>query len=141
MRRGRASSARVGMTLIEVLLAAAILGLGLSALMAQMSGGFRLLAASRDFEDAQWVLSIGELKYPLRPQDDIEEDLAVAPDTLDTELSDALRDRGFTYERMVDEREEPPLNVADDGLYVVRTQVSWLGHTESFVRYVWAKPE
>jgi prepilin-type N-terminal cleavage/methylation domain-containing protein len=134
-----AGDARLGMTLIEVLLAAAILGLGLSALMAQMSGGFRLLAASKDFEDAQWVLSIGELKHPLRPKDDIQKDLTVAPDTLDGELSDALRTRGFIFERVVDERQDPPPNVADDGLYVVRTRVSWNTHTEEFVRYVWAK--
>ena len=135
------SQRRRGMTLIEVLLAAAILGMGLSALMAQMSGGFRLLKASKDFEDAQWVLAIGELKHPLRPRDDIEEDLAVEPDPLDDELPDDLAGKGFTFERAVDEKEDPPPNVAEDGLYVVRTRVNWNGHTEEFVRYVWMKPK
>ncbi|NLL83040.1 MAG: type II secretion system protein [Lentisphaerae bacterium] len=130
-----------GMSLIEVLLAAAILGFGLSALMAQMSGGFRLLKAAKDFEDAQWILSVGELKHPLRPKDDIEEDLTVEADSLDGELPDDLTGKGFTYERVVDEKEDPPDNVADDGLYVVRTRVNWFGHTEEFVRYVWKKPQ
>jgi prepilin-type N-terminal cleavage/methylation domain-containing protein len=137
----RSRSARSGMTLIEVLLAAAILGLGLSALMAQMSGGFRLLTASKDFEDAQWVLAVGELKHPLRPKDDIEEDLAVDPDPLESELPDALLQRGFTFERVVDEKEDPPPNVPDDGLYIVRTRLNWNNHTEEFVRYVWQKPK
>jgi len=137
----KTGDARIGMTLIEVLLAAAILGMGLSALMAQMSGGFRLLSASRDFEDAQWVLAIGELKHPLRSKDDIETDLAVAPDSLDSELPEELRRRGFTFERVVDEKEIPPLNVPEDGLYVVRTRVTANNHTEEFVRYVWQKPK
>lgn len=132
---------RHGMTLIEVLLASAILGMGLSALMAQMSGGFRLLKASKDFEDVQWVLAIGELKHPLRPKDDIEQDLAVEPDSLDDKLPDDLVGKGFTFERTVDEKEDPPPNVAADGLYVVRTRVNWNTHTEEFVRYVWMKPK
>jgi len=129
------------MTLIEVLLAAAILGMGLSALMAQMSGGFRLLKASKDFEDAQWVLAVGELKHPLRPKDDIEKDLTVEPDSLDNELPADLAGKGFAFERVVDEKEDPPPNVAADGLYVVRTRVHWHNHTEEFVRYVWMKPK
>jgi len=132
---------RRGLSLIEVLLAAAILGFGLSALMAQMSGGFRLLRVAKDFEDAQWVLAIGELKHPLRFKDDIEEDLNVEADTLDDELPDDLRDKRFVYEREVDEKEDPPPNVAEDGLYVVRTRVKWGDHTEEFVRYVWQKPK
>lgn len=135
------SDRQCGMTLIEVLLAAVILGMGLSTLMAQMSGGFRLLRASKDFEDAQWVLALGELKHPLRFKDDIEKDLTVSPDTLDSELPDDLRGKDFTFERVVDEKEDPPLNVAEDGLYVVRTRVNWHDHTEEFVRYVWMAPK
>ena len=47
---------------------------------------------------------------------------------------------GFTFERHVDEREEPETNVVDDKLFVLRTRVSWgsgkEGYYEELVRFI-----
>lgn len=139
---GRASMlghSKSGLTLIEVLIATLILGLGITALMHGFSNCLRMMKASKEFADAEWVLSLGELKYPIRETANVAEDLKVDPDSLDSELPDALRDRGYKFERIVDEKPDDDT----DKLYVVRTRVTWGdGSTdnqfvEEVVRYVW----
>ena len=66
----------------------------------------------------------------MRDIEDIEEDAVVDPDS-------SLKE-GYVFERTVDEKEEPEEGVEDDGLYVVRTTVTWGDgrNTEEIVRYM-----
>ena len=121
---------RSGFTLIEILFATMILSLGLITLMAGVSNCAAMMTLSQEYQQAQYVFSLGELKYPIEDSDDVEEELPVDPDT---ELVE-----GYTFERTVDEKEEE-LGVVDDKLYTVRTRVSWGDGSEQFeelVRYV-----
>jgi prepilin-type N-terminal cleavage/methylation domain-containing protein len=128
-----------GLTLIEVLLATMILGLGITTLMAGMMSCLGVMKASREYADAEWVLGLGELRHPIRPTEDVEEDVAVEEDTLDEDLPESMRERGFVYERTVEEEADED----KDKLFIVRTRVSWgegsgdQRQTEEVVRYVW----
>ena len=124
-------SPRQAFTLIEVLLAAALLGIGMVVLLFGLSQCLSAIRVSARLQEVQWVMGLGELTYPLRDRRDQsvrdpERDLAVAPDGGLAE--------GFRFERIVDPDED------EDGLYVVRTRVSWGAGDSAFeevVRYVW----
>ena len=114
------------MTLVEVLLAVVILGVGLATIMMALSQSLGLMRASKEYLDAQWVLGLGELKHPLRETDDVKEKVPVAKESLDDLLNDELRLRNYLFSREVDEKEESP-DIEDDGLFVVRSKVEWGG--------------
>lgn len=121
---------RAGFTLIEVLIATLILALGLIALMTSLGNCATMMMLSKEYQDAQYVFSLGELKYPFKESTDVEKDLPVDPDS---ELVE-----GYVFERTVDEK-ELDTNEVDDKLYVVRTRVSWgrgEDQSEELVRYV-----
>jgi len=124
-----ATNRRRGFTLIEVLMATMILSGGLIVLMTSLSTCIEMVTLSKQMQQVQYVLSLGELKYPIKETKDVEEDVPVDPDY---ELSD-----GFVFERTVDEKEENP-DIEDDGLYIVRTRVSWNDgkQSEEVVQYV-----
>ena len=65
-----------GFTLIEVLLAAIILGSGLTAILVSMSQSQRMMLSATDLETAQEVMDLGEMAYPLEDVKD-EDDLDV----------------------------------------------------------------
>lgn len=131
----RFAHSKSGMTLVEVLIATVILAVGLTSLMTGISSCLAVMRASREFATAQWVLGMGELKYPIRGVEEIE-DLNVEGDT-------SIAD-GFTFSREVEEKELAD-DEEDDGLYTVRTLVTWgsgkEGQREEVVRLVWLKPE
>ena len=134
------------MTLVEVLLAVMILGVGLTAIMVALSQSMGLMRTSKEYLDAQWVLGLGELKHPLRETNDVKEKVPVAPESLDEFLNDELRSRRYLYSRKVDEKEDSP-DIEDDGLFVVRSKVEWggvrysgrKGNEEEIVRLVLEK--
>jgi hypothetical protein len=117
------------MTLVEVLLASAILAIGLTVLLNGIANCLSVFRASREFSTAQWVLGLGELSYPIRTVEDVQ-DLAVDDDRSLAE--------GFTFARTVQEEDE---QTKKDGLYEVRTRVTWgeagPGECEEVVRLVW----
>ncbi len=127
-------ASRAGFTLIEVLLTALILGIGLTVLLSSLSICLRTMRLARDYDQVQWVLGLGELTYPepLQTSTDVKADYTVEPDT---ELYE-----GFTFERVVDEK--TPLESEKDELYVVRTRILWGEDgengrsSEELVRYV-----
>ena len=121
---------RSGFTLIEILLATMILALGLMTLLVSLSNCAAMMTLSKEYQDAQYVFNLGELKYPIVESTDVEDEVPVDPD------SDLVE--GYVFERTVDEK-ELDTNEVDDGLFVVRTRVSWGDGAEQFeelVRYV-----
>ena len=121
---------RAGFTLIEILIATMILAFGLMTLMVSLGNCAAMMTLSKQFQEAQYVFSLGELKYPIVESSDVEEELPVDPDT------DLVE--GYAFERTVDEK-ELDTNETDDSLYVVRTRVSWgtgENQAEELVRYV-----
>jgi prepilin-type N-terminal cleavage/methylation domain-containing protein len=121
---------RSGFTLVEVLLATVILAFGLMSLMAGLSSCAAMMTLAKEYQDAQYVFSLGELKYPMVESTEVEDELPVDPD------SDLVE--GYVFERTVDEK-DLGTNEVDDGLYVVRTRVSWGSgddQYEELVRYV-----
>ena len=123
-------SGRNGFTLIEILIATMILSFGLLTLMVGLGNCAAMMSLSKEYQDAQYVFSLGELKYPIMDSTDVEEELPVDPDS---ELIE-----GYVFERTVDEKELEQ-NEVDDNLYVVRTRVSWgtgENQYEELVRYV-----
>ena len=119
-----------GFTLIEVLIATMILSMGLLALMTGLGNCAKMVVLSKEFQKAQYVFSLGELKYPVEETDDVEKDLTVSPDSSLVE--------GYEFERTVDEK-KLATNEVDDELYTVRTIVSWgrgENQREELVRYV-----
>ena len=90
---------RRGFTLLEVLIAAIILGTGLAGILVSMSQAQRLMLSQGDIETAQEVMDLGEMAYPLeevKEEDDIE-----VRETRATELWDLV-----TEERMTSEQRE-----------------------------------
>jgi prepilin-type N-terminal cleavage/methylation domain-containing protein len=123
-------SARDGFTLVEVMLAAVILGVGLAVLMTAASRCLLVMKAARNYQEAQWVLGLGEADHPMAETNDLE-DLNVAP----TDYPN-----GCAFSREVEKDDED-----EDGLHVVRTRVTWTqrGHEmkEEIVSYVFRETE
>jgi prepilin-type N-terminal cleavage/methylation domain-containing protein len=113
-----------GFTLVEVLLATAILCASLVALLAGASRCLAVMKAAKNYQSAQWTLSMGEVDYPLMATNDVKR-LAV---------DEVTYPNGFTYTRTVEDDEDK------DNLYLVRITVAWPGHREGpheeVVRYV-----
>lgn len=111
---------RRGLTLIEVLLAVAILGLGIVMMLTAISRCLRVLQVSTGYHDALWALSAGEAEYPMIQRTDGEK---MEPEDLEVSAEDF---NGFVYERTV----EDPYESEEDSevrLLVVKTRVAWAG--------------
>ena len=121
---------KAAFTLLEVILAVIILGGALTVIYRAIIVNARMVAVSRERQEVAYVFSLGDLEHPLRDIKDIEEDAIVEPDP-------TLRE-GYVFERTVDEKEDPEDGVEDDGLYVVRTTVTWGDgeNREEIVRYL-----
>ena len=99
----------MGMTLVEVMLAVAILGVGFAVLLTAASRCLAAVKMARGYQEAEWTFSMGEAENPLFVTNDVES-LIVAPTTYDN---------GFTFSRDIEDDED------EDGLYVVRARVTW----------------
>ena len=117
-----------GMTLVEVLLAAFILGVGLMVLVTASSRCIAVLRRASLFQAARWALDRGEADNPLVRTNDVMT-LAVKAESVA---------EGLTYSREIEEDEN------EDGLYVVRARVTWSRDGREFneevVRYMLEDP-
>jgi prepilin-type N-terminal cleavage/methylation domain-containing protein len=144
---------RDGFTLIEILFATMILAFGLFSLMVGLGNCAQMMALSKEYQDAQFVFSLGERCYPVPPSDEIsdpEEDerLNIDPVTAEEMVKELEMDfsrevlevyENYTFERTVEEK-EVETGENDDGLYVLRTRISWgsgrEGYSEELVRLI-----
>ena len=149
---------RKGFTLLEVLLAAIILGTGLAGILVSMSQAQRLMLSQGDIETAQEVMDLGEMAYPLeevKEEDDID-----VRETRATELWDLVTEErmtseqrekfhGYTWERTnIDKNPNEDDLKRMNGLYRVRITVTWgergqgrgRKRQETYVT-LWRKPE
>jgi prepilin-type N-terminal cleavage/methylation domain-containing protein len=149
---------RRGFTLLEVLLAAVILGFGLTTILVSMSQSQKMMLSSTDLETAQEVMDLGEMAYPLSDVKDPDRDLDVEEQKAtelwekiapDVRLSKAQEEKfhGFTWQREALNRNDSEEDLKRIGnLYTVRITVKWgdrrrgNGEEESYVTF-WRKPE
>lgn len=137
MNRGRQ-----GFTLLEVMIATIILSMGLVVLLTSFMNCQRIMMMSRDYETAQYVLTLGETAYPLPSPDQVTDD-PLKNELLNIDETDAedllgeldMRNlphermeelRKYSFERTVDEVEDEELQ-RSGYLYTVRTFVRWGG--------------
>ena len=137
------SRGRRGFTLLEVMIATIILSLGLLVLLTSFMQCQRGMNGAQDFENAQYVLALGETLFPLPSADQVDDTgdaifdnelLVIEPVTVsdmldDLGMPDLPRDRmmqleSYTFERSIDEIDDEELE-RSGYLYTVRTVVSW----------------
>lgn len=103
---------RAGLTLIEVMLALTILGLGLSALIASVYRCLGIVRQARTYQTARYLLARVELENPLQLEEEIEE----GEETGDFEGGPA----GYRWTRTIES-----VGNKEDRLFQVKTRVSW----------------
>lgn len=144
-----------GFTLLEVVLATLILGLGLGAILFSVSNSQNMILDSTYYGTVQEVMDLGEMAYPLidvKDEDDLDVSEMKATELWELiskeRLTAAQEDKfyGYTWEREC-------LNKHDDeeverlgGLYRVKITVRWgdryrgHGESESYFTF-WRKKE
>lgn len=150
---------RKGFTLLEVLLASIILGLGLAGILVSMSQAQGFMQIMPDLLTAQEVMDMGEMAYPLEEVKD-EKDLQVRSCNVDELWKIIAGDRGpkltaeqrEKYHGFTWQREEVEAHMTEDDrkrlgyLHAVRITVSWGSrqrggkNSESYVA-LWREPE
>ncbi|MBO6066654.1 MAG: prepilin-type N-terminal cleavage/methylation domain-containing protein [Kiritimatiellae bacterium] len=148
---------RRGFTLLEVLLASIILGLGLTAIIVSMTQAQQMMLSSTYLQTAQEVMDFGDMAYPLSDVQDPDNDLDVR-ETKATELWEKFagevkltseqyeKYRTYTWEREALNRDDEEEIKRLGDLYTVRVTVRWgdrrrgNGEEESYITF-WRKPK
>ncbi|MFH0878287.1 MAG: prepilin-type N-terminal cleavage/methylation domain-containing protein [Lentisphaerota bacterium] len=120
---------RQGLTLIEVVIALAILGVGLTAMIETASRCLAVIKRARYYETARHLLSRAEAEEPLQIEDEVEEG---------TESGD-FKGGPYGYKWI---REIKVVGEEEDGLFEVRWAVTWNENnresSEEVVTYLYA---
>ena len=121
---------RSGLTLVEVMLAIVILGIGSGILLVAVSRCMAVATKAKHYSHAHSLLLRVDAENPItRNRDEIEEG-----------KDSGSFDDGYSWEREITESEED----GREGLYTVRTRVSWSarGKTsfEETTRYLYIRP-
>ena len=112
-----------GFSLVEVLIATAILAIGLLSIFSSMSPALAMFSASRRLQEVQWLIALAELKHPIAAFDELE-DLVVEEDD-ELTFGEEKFGEGCVFSRSIDEKEIDEDEEIDDGLYTMRTTVAW----------------
>ncbi len=122
---------RAGLTLIEVLLAVTILGIGIAGLVAAAAKALAVARQAKNYETAREAMARVELKYPLALVEKIKD--ANDSGSLDSPY------QGFRWSREVEQ-----VGLDEDYLFKVTTTISWAdagkNSSESITTYVY-RPE
>jgi prepilin-type N-terminal cleavage/methylation domain-containing protein len=120
---------RNGMTIIEVVLASAILSVALVVLLTGAARCLGVMKLARNYQTARWTMDLGNQEHPMLSTNDVN----------DLEVAAITYPNGYKYSRTVEDDED------EDGLYIIRTRVSWSDRGrepyEEVVEYVWQKEE
>ena len=149
---------RKGFTLLEVLLASIILGLGLAGILVSISQSQRFMQTMPDIVTAQEVMDMGEMAYPLSEVKEVD-DIKVGEQSVDDlwriiagshgpRLTREQREKyhGFRWERELVEEHQNEDDLKRVGyLHLVRITVRWgdrfLGErTEESYVTLWRDP-
>ena len=148
---------RGGFTLLEVLLASIILGVGLASIIVSMTQAQQMMLSSTYLQTAQEVMDFGDMAYPLSDVSDPDKDLDVR-ELKATELWEKFagdikltseqyeKYRTYTWEREALNRDDDDEIKRLGNLYTVRVTVRWgdrrrgNGEEESYITF-WRKPK
>ena len=105
-------SPRAGMTLIEVLLALAILGIGLAVLIQAVSRCLAVVHKTRNYETARYLLQRVEIEHPLG---------------VNQQIAAGVEDGSFDppNDQFTWHREITPIGLEDEPLFQVNTRIAW----------------
>ena len=101
------------MTLIEVMLALTILGLGLSVLITTASKCLAVVRQAKNYETARRLLGQLEVEHPLPLEEEIQEGSEEG-------AFESGAPEGYRWERVIER-----IGREEDGLYSVRMRVTW----------------
>ncbi len=102
-------SPRAGLTLVEVVIALAILGTSLFVLIEATARCLAVIRQSRHYQTARAALGRGEAEYPLRATNSVEDNTVAPVEVLP----------GYTFERDIEETD------GEEHLYRVVTRIAW----------------
>ncbi|MFC1461534.1 hypothetical protein ACFLQR_03330, partial [Verrucomicrobiota bacterium] len=97
----------MGVTLVEAILALAILSIGILVLVETTARCLAVIRVSRNYQTARAVLDRGELEYPLHGSNTVEDNI----------VSPVEYDNGFTFARDLTQVD------GEEDLFVVTTRV------------------
>lgn len=115
--RIRASRARLGLTLIEVMIAMAIIGIGIVVLVTAAARCIGVVRQSKNYHMARAILDRGEAEHPIIKDKETK-------DLINLDVEPVRYDNGFTFTRKAEEG-------AEEGLILLRSTVSWSERSRS----------
>jgi len=140
---GRQRRGTAGFTLVEVILALAILGIGITVLVATTSKCLAVARKARDYETARRLLGVLEATHPLALEEEIEEGSEEG-------VFDPPNER-FHWRRTITAVEDLPvleseeLSDQEPDFFLVRVRIWWAEHGrnsfEEVEDYVYAPPK